>query len=332
MSESNDPGGTRTYCTRFDSGYLARALVTWESLREVDPGARLEVVCFDDRCFEALTALAPAGVTYHPLAELEAWDPELAATREGRSWVEYLWTAIPVTPMFALERSGAAEVIYIDADLMFFSSPQPILDELGDSTVLLTPARYPAAYPWLAHCGLYPTQFMPHSRDATSQAAYAWWRERCLEHCSERIEIEANRYADQKYLESWLDRYEGVHVLEHPGGGLAPWNMEAHEITAGGPDAPVLVDGLPLIFFHYTRFRRYRNGRTHIADPRFKVPRNARELIFEPYAERLGEAADRVAGLGMDIDPYDPPPTFRDRANLAHSRIAGVINRARVRS
>jgi hypothetical protein len=326
-----EPENPRVYCTRFDSGYLARAVVTWESLRAVDPGAQLHVVCFDDRCYEAMSALALEGVTHHPLSELEAWDPELAGTRKGRSWVEYLWTAIPVTPMFALERSGADSVTFLDADLMFFSSPQPIFDELGSEPLLLTPARYPAAYPWLAHCGLYPTQYLPLTRDPTSQEAYAWWRERCIEHCSEQIEVEENRYADQKYLERWLELFEGVHVLEHPGAGLAPWNMERHEITAGPAEAPVLVDGRPLIFFHYTRFRRYRNGRTDPADPRFRVPRNARELIFEPYAERLGAASERIAALGLGIDPYDAEPTLKDRMNLVHSRLAGIANRARAR-
>jgi hypothetical protein len=321
----------RTYCTRFDSGYLSRAVVMWESLRAVDPGARLEVVCFDDRCYEALGALDLEGVTHYPLAELEAWDPELAATRAERSWVEYLWTSIPATPLFARERSGADSVVFLDADLMFFSSPQPIFDEMGSDPLLLTPARYPDAYPWLAHCGLYPTQFLPLLSEPTSEAAYAWWRERCIEHCSEEIEIDAGLYADQKYLERWLDMYDGVHVLEHPGAGLAPWNMERHTVAPGSGETPVLVDGQPLIFFHYTRFRRYRNGRTDIADPRFKVPSGARELIFEPYGQRLGEASERIAALGLGIDPYDREPTLKDRANLAHSRLAGILNRARAR-
>ena len=41
----------------------------------------------------------------------------------------------------------------------------------------------------------------------------------------------------------------GVHVLEHPGGGLAPWNISAHRL--GESDGSVLVDGQPLIFFHH---------------------------------------------------------------------------------
>ncbi len=302
----------------------------WDSLRSVDPGAVLDVVCFDDACREALATLDVDGVVAHSLAELEEWDPELAATRAKRSWVEYLWTAIPVVPMFVLDRADTGQVVYLDADLMFFSSPEPIFEELGGRSLLLTPARYPAAYPWLTHCGLYPTQFMPLSHDPEAQAAYRWWRERCIEHCSEQIEIDANRYADQKYLEQWLDLFDRVHVLEHPGAGLAPWNMERHVIDRGDDQRePVLVDGRPLIFFHYTRFRRYRSGRVQAADPRFRMPRRARELIFEPYAERLAKWADRIAELDLGIDPYDPEPTVKDRLNLLYSRGAGILNRAR---
>jgi hypothetical protein len=332
------------FCTLFDVNYLPRGLVLYRSLERHCDDFHLRVFCMDAATKELLERLRLPRLTAIGLDELEVHDRELLTVKPTRTQVEYCWTATPAVCAYALETEPDLEAItYLDADLMFFRDPEPIWQEFGEDSVLIVPHRY--APQWQSHeetSGTYNVEFMTFRRDERGLAALHWWRERCLEWCYFRVED--GKMGDQKYLDDWPERFAGVHVLEHPGAGLAPWNVERYELARrnGG----VLVDDWELVFYHYHSLRLYRgitliraaglfsNAFRYSPGPvplvwtsNYPVSADERELVWEPYLRELGHALEDVR---RENGGFHPGFVDLDGAELAFDVVRQIVHRRRV--
>jgi hypothetical protein len=315
-------GQLNEFCTLFDSHYLARGLAMYRSLERHCDEFRLRAVCMDAESERLLRRVKADRLEVISLAEVEAHDPELRSVRDARSRVEYFWTATPCVCQFVLAREPYLEAItYLDADLLFFESPEAIFAELGAGSVLLIPHRWAPEH---ARCavtdgtsdeayGIFNVQFVTFRRSPNGQEALLWWRERCLECCPALIH--PGRFGDQKYLDDWPERFDEVIVLEDPGGGLAPWNVNQYRLEEG--DGQVLVDGHPLVFHHYqglwlhasspfarllarapNRYRQCPIPPAWVWAPRWPLSKTVLGLIWDPYVERVAEAMQELVELG----------------------------------
>jgi len=233
------------YCTYFDRNYLTRALALYRSLVRHSPLFTLWALCFDEDAYAAVNALELEGLRAISLAEFERFDPELVAVKPTRSTVEYYFTSTPSLPLFVLGKVPSAQTItYLDADLLFYSSPQPIFEELADGSVLIIPHRFPAQLRHLVIHGTYNVGLLTFRNDARGRAVLERWREQCIEWCYDRYDN--GRFADQGYLNDWPSM-PGVVASEHVGAGLAPWNFMQYrmDLTVDPPT----VDDRPLIFY-----------------------------------------------------------------------------------
>jgi len=309
---------TRELCTLFDSNYLVKAVAMQRSLLAAGADFHLTAYCFDERAQELLGRLDLPRLTTVALAELEAFDPAFASTKADRTPTEYCWTATPALPRHLLAtRPEIAEATYIDADLLFFRDPEPLFAEMGDASVLITPHRYAPEYAHLVENGIYNVQFMVFRRDERGLDALEWWHDRCVEWCYYRLED--GKLGDQKYLDDWPERFPGVHVLEHRGGGLAPWNHTQYDVHEEG--GRVLVDGDELVFFHFHRVGVREGGRHDWRPPGFTVPPSVRRLVYAPYLRALDAALAEIRG----VDPafaagVEPAPGLRERVRARLGR------------
>jgi hypothetical protein len=297
----------KEFCTILDLNYLLRGLVLYRSLESVCEEFRLSVFCMDFETRSILERMRLPRLVTIGIDELEAYDPGLRAVRRTRNAVEYCWTAKPSACLYAIERKPNVDVVaFVEADTMFFRDPKPLFDELGDSFVAVTPARDPNSR------GLAPyvTMFMPFRCDERAQMALRWWRERCLEWCYD--EVDEARLGDLTYLSEWPRRFRGVRVLAHPG-CLGEWNIKHFDLAQQNGD--VIVDGHPLILFHYGALWLYRGFLTrlprlgflasyyHVTPPplvwatAFAIPINQRRLLWDPYVQRLGQAVSDLRAL-----------------------------------
>lgn len=213
-----------TFCTLFDSRYLSRGMAMYWSLCRYCEDFHLYIFAFDQLSYSFFIERNFPRITVISLGEFE--DEALLAVKESRTHGEYCWTCTSSTILYVLNTFSVDSCTYIDADLFFFSSPQVLLDEVGDNSILLTEHRYTVEYDQSVTSGIYCVQFMFFKNDKRGITALKWWRDRCLEWCYNRQED--GKFGDQKYLDDWTERFEGVHVLQHLGGGVAPWNMQQY--------------------------------------------------------------------------------------------------------
>jgi hypothetical protein len=305
----------RAFCTLFDSNYLTKAVAMYRSLERNAGEFHLTAFAFDEDAERILGELGLEHMTVVPLRELEAHDPALLSTKGDRTPVEYCWTATPALPRFMLEtRPELDEITYIDADLLFFSTPEVLFEEMGDDSVLITPHRYASEHVDDLINGVYNVQFMVFRRDDRGLEALHWWHDRCIEWCYYRLED--GKLGDQKYLDDWPERFEGIHVLQHLGGGLAPWNASAYDVSVR--DGRVEVDGQPLVFYHYHRVRLREEGRHDWHPPGYPLPRKTSRIVYGPYLEALENALEDIRAVEPGFAAgIEPAPGLRERFSSA---------------
>jgi len=88
-------------------------------------------------------------------------------------------------------------------------------------------------------------------------------------------------------LDDWLTRFEGVHSLKHPGGGIAPWNVQQFEFhrQANKLMGMELSTGVlfPVIFFHFHGMKFFANALVKLTVEVYLLPKSAVNLIYNPY-------------------------------------------------
>ncbi|HXA41741.1 MAG TPA: hypothetical protein VNV65_02390 [Candidatus Solibacter sp.] len=285
---------TRYYCTYFDRNYVNRAICLYQSLRDRGGPFRLYALCFDAASMEILKRLSFPEVSTIPVDDLLRGDTALTEARRTRSTVEFYFTATPSLPLYVLNHYPEVDrITYVDADLYYFADPERVFDEAHGASIAIIAHGFPPALASRVIYGKYNVGWLSFNRDVEAVECLTRWREQCLDWCYDRVE--EGRFADQKYLDDWPQRFKSVVVLEHPGANLAPWNLGARRLTE--QEGRVHVDGRPLLFFHFHGLRRSapRVWNTRLGEYGVQMTPLIRRRIYRPYLAALGAAVAEVA-------------------------------------
>jgi hypothetical protein len=327
------------FCTLFNSNFLSRGLALYNSLRRHAPDTMLYVYCFDDLTHRLLTQLALPNLRPVAMAEFES--PELLAVKPSRSVGEYCWTCTPHIISHAIQHFDLKTVTYVDADLYFYASPNVLLDEweAACASVLITEHRYTPRYDHAHRFGIYCVQFVTFRADTAGLTALNWWADRCLEWCYSREED--GKFGDQKYLDDWTTRFEGVHVMKHLGGGIAPWNVQQFEVlmTHGAEVQLRELDSdarFPLVFYHFHGLQIFFDGEIDLAT--YPLGRGFRAEVYGRYLDGLREAAALLSQVsneknfhGLRTRPTGALERLRTFKRRWGRRLDGTLNVQQVR-
>lgn len=292
------------FCTLFNAAYLSRGLAMYNSLEQHCEEFHLYILAFGDDCFEALTKLKLSSATIISLKEFE--NERLLDVKIGRSATEYCWTCASSSIKYCIEQYNLDHCTYVDADLLFFSNPVILFNEMGDKSVQITKHRYTPCFDQSDTSGIYCVQYMTFKNTKEGMEVLNWWVDACLEWCFCRMED--GKFGDQKYLDNWTKKYTCVQELRNLGGGVAPWNVQQYAFRneAGKVKGTEFFSNrkFDLVFYHYHAFTYTWNDSFRLTSDTYPLNSNQIKHIYKPYVQALSRAEQMIETLREDIMCY----------------------------
>jgi hypothetical protein len=225
-------------------------------------------------------------------------DSELLHVKKQRTRAEYYWTCASSVLLYSLTKLGLTCCTYLDADLYFYDAAQKLEARMGDASIGITPHSYAAEYDQSRIHGVYCVQYVTIRNNENGLSVLRWWRDKCLDWCFARVE--AGKFGDQKYLDDWPERFQGVKVLDGPGVGLAPWNCKDYSLRPEAEGKWLVSDSSdstegPLIFYHFHEMRFFTKNRIKRVAGGYDINENVLKNIYQPYIKELLEIAKKIA-------------------------------------
>ena len=284
------------FSTLFNSGYLDKGLALLQSLRETaGKNFRLYVVAFDDKCYDILSQFVDDNLIVISLEEFET--PTLLKVKQTRTEQEYCWTCSCHTIKYVIETYEESQCTYIDADMYFYQNPQILFDEIersGCDVSIIEHGFVPCKenQRLMRFSGKYCVEFNTFFATENGMNILNWWCERCIECCTSKAD--GIFLGDQKYLEDWLERFNGVHVLQNAGAGIAPWNLARYRYVGRKDNDIMLEDKLNgerflIVFYHYQMMKYYAANTVDIGVSLYpwRVSCKLRDAVYVEYLKIL---------------------------------------------
>lgn len=283
----------RYFCTLFDSSYLFKGVAMITSLKKYCADSTIYVLGMDEMAVAILDRMQIDGCICVPLSKVE--NALLLAVKRERNIAEYCWTLSSSFTAWLMDSCPEIELLtYLDADLMFFSSPEPVFSELANASIGIIEHRFIPRLQHLESKGRFCVEWVSFRRDAQGIACLNRWRDQCLEWCYDRLED--GRMGDQKYLDDWPLDYSQCHVIQHLGAGVAPWNYANYAIDLGS-GGEIKVGGEELVFFHFHQFQLMDDGSFYRMSAYYSQEKPAPPLIYEAYETEMRDVVRSVKAV-----------------------------------
>ena len=283
-------------CTLFDSNYLDRGIVLYQSLVRHAKDFCLYVLCMDEVAFQTLKNMNLKDMVV--ISETQVLDDDLAKIKAVRKRAEYCWTCTPVIVQYVLDQYEVSHCTYIDADMMFYDDPEILLKEIVEegASIGIIGHRFPrniARRKRERFYGKYCVEFNTFMNDDRGRNVLADWKKNCFQKCT--MEYGEGSFGDQKYLEEWEKKFEGVYECQHLGAGVAPWNISDYRPSELGEEVQLVYrkkQKCNLIFYHFQSLMILKDGQAFVGVYN-ELGIKSHELIrflYWDYLEKLIEA------------------------------------------
>ncbi|WP_273126478.1 glycosyl transferase [Bacillus weihaiensis] len=276
--------------------YLLKGLALYESIYQKMKNFHMWILTMDKPTYSLLREMNLTNVSLIQLEELE--DDRLLSVKKERTLNEYCWTLkAPLCEYILTKTKEIDHIIYCDSDMYFFNSPLTLLKEWKYYSIFLTKQNGTAELERVH--GQYQAGLIGFKRDEMASMILDWWKEKCLDQCSNDYHAQYDSWGDQKYLESIPKLFSNIKIIDNIGMNVAPWNvvMRKDHIISNKKDN-VYIDENVIVSYHF--------GSLLIIDEEsfdlwkleeLPFSKEVIEYIYLPYIDHLKTICKRIKGL-----------------------------------
>lgn len=280
-------------CTLFNSVYLDKGLVLYESLERVSVDLSLYVLAMDDKCYDILTKINKPHLIPIRLSDFES--DQLKEAKNNRPFGQYCWTCSSSLIKYILDTYKPDYCTYLDADMCFYSDPYVLIEEMiqRNASVSIAGHRFCKYDKRLAErVGIYCVESNTFKNDANARKLLDVWISQCIEDCS--AQNDGIHWGDQKYMDNWVSDYDFVIETNHMGAGVAPWNIPQYKLVSLPTDSDEKIilrhkgKNIPLLFYHFENITFSSFNRVNIAVfYRWGIDRSLVNNLYQPYIKEI---------------------------------------------
>jgi hypothetical protein len=306
------------YVTYFDRHFLPQGLALYHSLKKHHPSAVLWILCFDDYTYDLLAAMKLKDLKLTSLGEFE--DQELKKIKGSRNRLEYIWSTTPSFLLYVFKHSKASHLVYLDADLFFFSSPLSTFKELGNNPLYLVEHRFPEAEKVREKfSGSFNVGYLIFARQRITFSCLNRWRKQCIKACTSTYK--KGVFGDQLYLNEWPKLYKKLVITPNLGVNTAPWNVGQYNLTQ--KKDTIFINNHALVCYHFHQFRFVSPRKFQLVTGYSLAPK-VRRLIYSHYSKEFTKQLKSIHKYDPNYSPIVPKPSFSSYlVNFVSRRIGG---------
>lgn len=279
------------FTTIVSNTHVFKLLALIHSLEQNAHAFKLSVLCADPLAYKVLKEFPHPHVQYEQLEDIE--DDTLRKAKEDRTFHEYCWTLKPAFLLKILESSDADYLAHLDTDLYFYHDPEAIFAENPSAHLFLTDhMNSKRFYHFYELSGRFNTGFVGCRNTDVAKQAVTQWKENCLAHCTVEMDTEKKTYGDQRYVERWVDDFEGVHIVASKGANAAIWNIENYKLSVVKGD--MYLDECPLLFYHFSAFTIIDENTFNLNWYYYMKEQKLVDHLYIPYADLVHRKIKQV--------------------------------------
>ncbi|MBR0603182.1 glycosyltransferase family 77 protein [Bacillus safensis] len=279
------------FTTIVSNTHVFKLLALIHSLEKNAHAFKLSVLCADPVAYKVLKEFPHPNVQYEQLENIE--DDSLRKAKEDRTFHEYCWTLKPAFLLKTLESSDADYLAHLDTDLYFYHDPEAIFAENPSAHLFLTDhMNSKRFYRYYELSGRFNTGFVGCRNTDVAKQAVTQWKENCLAHCTVEMDTEKKTYGDQRYVERWVDDFEGVHIVASKGANAAIWNIENYKLSVVKGD--MYLDECPLLFYHFSAFTIIDEKTFNLNWYYYMTEQKLVDHLYIPYADLIHRKIKQV--------------------------------------